>query len=129
MAATKIIPRSEWQGYFERYTREHLNPTGEDHETAVVELLSPELGDQIEASRLPLLGLTYDPKSNAFELAMDEIEHLVFRPSEIAVVEEPDGFIAALEIRQDDGTREIVRLQRGGQPARPFEEPPAPDLA
>jgi hypothetical protein len=129
MSGTKIIPRSEWQAYFERYTREHLDPLGEDHETAMVELLSPELGDQIEATLVPLLGMTYDPKSCAFELAMGEIDHLVFRPSEIAVLEEPDGFIAALEIRQDGGTQEIVHLRRGGQPARPYEEPPEPSLA
>jgi Family of unknown function (DUF5335) len=125
MATTRIIPRREWQAYFDRYTREHLDPAGEDHETAVLEILSPELGDQVEVAWVPLLGLTYDPKSNAFELAMEEVDHLVFRPEEIAVVEEEDGFISALEVSSDDA-REIIRLRRGGQPATLHEPAPEP---
>lgn len=123
MGRTRIIPRAEWQGYFERYTREHLDPAGESHEAAAVEILSPELGDQVETTLVPLLGLTYDPKSNAFELSMAEVDHLAFQPLELAVLEEEDGFIAALEIRHAGGVKEIIRLRRAGQPARPQEAP------
>jgi hypothetical protein len=117
MATTKQIPRAEWKTYFERYTRQHLMDDGGDvRESAYVEVMSPELGDQVEATLVPLLGMTYDPKSNAFELALEDLDHLLFRPTQISVIEEGDGFISALEVTRADGIKEIVRLARSASP-------------
>jgi hypothetical protein len=114
MGTTKQIPRGEWQAYFERYSRRHLEGDGDSREAAMVEIISPTLGDQTEDSLVPVLGMTYDPKSNAFELSLDGVDHLVFDPAEIAVIEEDDGFISVLEVARADGVKEIVRLRRAG---------------
>jgi hypothetical protein len=131
MGVTKQIPRSEWESYFDRYTREQLHggsdAEGEVHAAAVIEVLSPSLGDQFEVTLIPVLGIDYDPKSNAFEMALEGVDHLAFDPVEISVVEEDDGFISALEIVRADGTKEIVQLRRSSPPAPLYEMPPRPE--
>jgi hypothetical protein len=126
MGVTRQIPRSEWKSYFERYTREHLVTEGDVHDVAAVEVLLPRLGDQFEVTFEPLLGMVYDPKSNAFELVMRDIDHLVFRPAEIAVIEDDDGFISELEVVRADDVKEIVHLRRSGVPAVRYEPPQPP---
>ena len=78
MANTKQIPRSEWKAYFVRLTRAFL--ADDAPETATVEVLSSRLGDQIEAQTTRLLGITYDPKSSALEVWLEDLDHLAFDP-------------------------------------------------
>jgi hypothetical protein len=56
--------------------------------------------------------MTYDPKSNAFEIVLEGVDHLAFQPTQISVIEEDDGFISALEVLRADGVKEIVRMRR-----------------
>jgi hypothetical protein len=123
MGATKVIPRAEWETYFDRYTRKHLGPGAGDEETAAIEVMSPSLGVEVEATLVPLLGMDYDPKSNAFELVLANIDHLMFFPTEIAVIEEDDGFISALEVTRADGIREVVRVRRSASLAPSYGAP------
>ena len=125
MGATRVIPCEEWETFFDEYTRRFLSPSGEAEETAFIEVMSPSLGVQVEAARVPLLGMAYDPKSNAFELVLANVDHLSYYPTEIAVLEEDDGFISALEVTRLDGTQEIVQLQRSA-PLAPTDAPPSP---
>jgi Family of unknown function (DUF5335) len=112
MAATRVIPRAEWKTFFDHYTRRFLSPLGDAEETALIEVISPSLGAELEASVVPLIGLDYDPRSNAFELVLADIDHFMFYPTEIAVIEEDDGFISALEVTRVDATQEIVQIRR-----------------
>lgn len=117
MGATRVIPCEEWETFFDEYTRRFLSPFGEAEETAFIEVMSASLGVEVEALCVPLLGMAYDRKSNAFELVLANVDHLSYYPTEIAVVEEDDGFISALEVIRLDGTQEIVQLQRSAPPA------------
>jgi hypothetical protein len=114
MGATRQLQRSEWQTYFDHLMRRYLAQAAPA--AATIEVLSAELGDQPEVSGVRLAGIDYDPKSNALEVAVEDLDHLVFYPTEIWVLEEDDGFVSALEVRRDDGTTEIIRLQRSGAP-------------
>jgi hypothetical protein len=125
MAATRLIPCEEWETFFDEYTRRFLRSSGEAAETAFIEVMSPSLGVEVEAACVPLFGIAYDRKSNAFELLMANVDHLSYYPTEIAVLEEDDGFISALEITRIDGTQEIVQLQRGA-PLAATDAPPSP---
>ncbi|MDQ7040748.1 MAG: DUF5335 family protein [Rhodothermus sp.] len=112
MAVTKQLPQEQWQEYFDNFTRtflEDLNP-----EAAVVEVLDPRLGDQFESDYARVIGISYDPKDNVFEVALEGVDHLVYRPREIWVVEEDDGFVSTIEVVRGDGTKEIIRLQHVG---------------
>jgi hypothetical protein len=112
MGAARLIPCEAWETFFDEYTRRFLRPLGEAEETAFIEVMSPSLGAEVEAACAPLVGMAYDPKSNAFELVLANIDHLSYYPTEIAVLEEDDGFISALQVTRLDGTQEIVQLQR-----------------
>ena len=115
MGATKQIPRSDWQRYFDELTKRHLH--GDPPKAASIELVSLELGDQPEATLVRLTDLDYDPKSEALEVMLEDVDHLVFHPAEIWVVEEEDGFISALAVVHTDGSKEIMRVQVSGLPA------------
>jgi hypothetical protein len=124
MSTTKQIPRDEWESYFERFTRQHL---GERHRDAVtIEVVSPQVGDQFEATTVPLLGVSYDPKSLAFEVLTEDVEHLVFYPSEIWVLEEEGGFLPTIALFRADGTKELLYVHRSGLPAPRYDAWPPP---
>ena len=89
-------------------------------------MLSPTLGDQFEAERVRLLGLSYSPQSNRFELRLEDVEPLVFEPAEIWVMEEEGGFICNVEMIRSDGTNEVIYLRKSGPLASGAEIPLSP---
>jgi len=121
MSTTKQLARTEWKTYFDRFTRERLGD--EAPGSATVEVVSPTLGDQFQVSAVRLLGLTYDPKSDAFEVLLENLDHLIFRPTEIWVMEGEPGFISTLEIVESDGTKELIYVRRSGPVADRSEMP------
>ena len=60
--------------------------------------------------------ISYDPKSKALEVLLDNVDHLVFQPKEISVVEEKEGFFSSVEILRDDDSKEILTIRRTDLP-------------
>jgi uncharacterized protein DUF5335 len=118
---TKQIPRDQWKAYFDHFTRQYLKEA--ESETATVEVLSPTLGDRFETERVRLLGLSYSPQTNLFELELESVEDVTFEPAEIWVMEEDDGFICNLDMVRSDGTNEVIYLRKSG-PLAPGDEIP-----
>jgi len=112
MSETKQLPRAAWEEYFMRFTRERLRNDGPA--AATVEVMSPTLGDQFEVSAVRLLGLAYDPRSNALEVEVEDLEHLISYPREIWVLEGEPGFLATLEVVHQDGLKEIIYIRKSG---------------
>jgi hypothetical protein len=86
---------------------------------ARVEVISEDLGDQIEAEWAPLLGVTYDPKDDLFEVQLQGVDHLISHPRSFAV-RERDGLAESLAVVDGDGTEHIVQLRD------PIALPPTP---
>ena len=124
MGSTKQLARSEWKDYFDRFTAEHI--AGDTPEAATVEVVSPRLGDQIEFSDIRLLGLAYEPKTQAFRVLLENVDHLVFHPTEIWVLEEEQDSLI-VEVIGADGGKEIIYVGRSGPSAHPYE--PAPGVS
>ena len=61
-----------------------------------------------------LLGVSYDKRSNTLEFELDAGDHRVYEPQEVWVIEEPDGFLNAIEVVLPDGSREVVSVKRVG---------------
>jgi hypothetical protein len=116
MSVTKQLARSEWEQYFDWFTKRYLRD--DRPETATIELLSPELGDQTSAAGVALLGIAFEPKEGTLEVLLDGVDHLVFHPAEIWVVEEKEGFLTSVEIVRADGDKEILTIRHAGLPAR-----------
>ena len=72
--------------------------------------MSLNLGDQIEAEWVPLLGLSYDPKDDAFDVMLKGLDHRIEKPSAIYLEDGPVG-LASIEIIDAEGTRQIVKLR------------------
>lgn len=98
------LDRADWGAFCTRASRGFVGKQTD------IEVASLQLGFQLAAHRLPLIGMSYDPKSDVLELLVGELEHLIRGPREVYVDEEPLG-IVALQIIDADGDRRIVTLR------------------
>ena len=57
------LKRPEWSPFFD-----------------VVPKLLEATGDQTQAEWLPLLGITYEPRDNIVEIALDGVDHMISKP-------------------------------------------------
>ncbi len=103
MAAEKI-DRARWADFFDNLTKSLIGKQAE------IEVTSLDLGDQIEAEWVPLIGITYDEKDDLIEIALEELDHLIRRPREI-LVDYGSGGLVAVAIDDWDGNRQIVKLK------------------
>jgi len=111
MSETKRIARDQLTRYFDAFSRKFLMPDSPG--AADVEVVGPELGDQRLANKARLLGVDYDPHTNALELELESGDHRSFNPREVWAVEESDGFVSGIQIVRDDGAKELVNITRG----------------
>jgi hypothetical protein len=100
----KQLEKSQWRAYFDRISKTLVGKRAE------IEVASLKLGDQIEAEWLPLLGISYDPKNDIIEIALEGVDHLIHKPREIYV--EQEGLeLSSLEVIDAEGARQIVVLR------------------
>jgi hypothetical protein len=64
----------------------------------------------VQAKWLPLIGVTYDPKDDIVEVALEGLDHMIHRPREI-YVEDSAGTFTSIEIADADGVKQIVRFK------------------
>jgi hypothetical protein len=102
--STMKLPRAEWRSYCDRVTRSLRDAHAE------IEVASLAIGDHVEARWLPLFGVTYDPRAQAMEIALDGVDHMIGQPRDL-YVESTDRGLVALEIVEEDETRQIVKLR------------------
>jgi hypothetical protein len=77
---------------------------------AEIEVAALDLGDQIVAEWVPLLGITYDSRDDLLDVALDRANHLIRHPKEILVEETASG-LASVAVVDNDGARQVVRLK------------------
>jgi hypothetical protein len=109
---TKKIPSDQLETYFDKFTKHFL--LRESTNAVDVEVLAPDWGDQLAAKGAHLLGITYDPKDKALEFELEAGDHRVLNPSEVWIEEAADGFIKAIQVVREDGSREVARVNRLG---------------
>jgi hypothetical protein len=98
------LQRDDWSGFCIHVTRGFLGKRVD------IEVASLQIGVQPEVRHLPLIGISYDPKSDVLGLLLGELEHLIRAPREFYVDEEPLG-ITSLQIIDAEGMRQIVTLR------------------
>jgi len=77
---------------------------------AEIEVASLDVGDQVVAEWLPLLGITYDPKDDIVEVALDGVDHIIHQPREI-YVDNGAQALTSIEIVDANGVKQIVKLK------------------
>jgi len=98
------LKKAEWRSYLDRVARNLLG------KRAAIEIRSPQFSNEIEAEWSPVLGISYDPRKDILEIAVTGLKHMIRKPQHL-VVEEDGGRLATLEIIDQDGISQIVRLR------------------
>ena len=71
------VVRSEWAGFFDRLSNDHLGDQVE------IEVLDPELGDQMEVERMPFGTAAYDQREDTVVVSVGQpvtMRHMVTQP-------------------------------------------------
>jgi Family of unknown function (DUF5335) len=97
------LDKEEWRPFFDGLSKVLQG------ERAEIEVVSLALGDQVEAEWLLFFGITYDPKDDIVEIALDGIDHVIEKPRE-AYVDGDNGFFS-MEIVDVNGAHQIVKLR------------------
>jgi hypothetical protein len=100
--ALRKLSLNEWRPFLDQMTHEPSSKWAE------LEIASLDLGNQIVARDMRLLGIVYDARNDLLEINLDAIDHLVFKPREIFVDGPP---VATVAVRSDDGALQIVHLR------------------
>jgi hypothetical protein len=103
MAARKL-EKNEWKPFFDSVSKVL------GAKQAEIEVQSLDLGDQVEAEWLPLLGLTYDPNNDLLDVALEGLDHMIPKPREIYVEDGGVG-LASLAITDAEGAHQLVKLR------------------
>jgi len=100
----RAIEKPDWASYCERVTRGLVGKRAE------IEVDSLQIGAQIQAEWVAVLGVDYDPKDDLFEVAVDGLDHLIYHPREL-YAEESASTLNLLAIIDGEGTRHLVRFR------------------
>jgi hypothetical protein len=116
MRTTTQIPRKQWQAYFDDFTHKYL--PDDSSGLVAIRAMSMRIGDQVYSQNTRLMGLSYDPKDDVFEVQLSGSDHLMFRPKEIWVLEtgaeEEDDLVAIFEVVGREGTKELLHVRKVG---------------
>ena len=107
--AVRKLEKSQWESYFDDFDKKYREGQVPAKEVQI-EIVNEEIGDQVETWWQPLVGLSYDPKDDEFEVAAERHDHLIHKPVEIYVDEDVDG-LKTVEVVQEDGTKHIIKLR------------------
>lgn len=111
--ATREIPREEWIEFFDGFSRQH------EGWLVTVEVLSSELGAQVEARELRLEGITADLKGDGEdtisimvgETPDDHVTHTITAPSHVRLEQTQEGANEALQIESASGAMTLLRFR------------------
>ncbi len=102
--ATTQLPNAEWKRYFDQMARLSRG------KQVYIEASGLRIGNQLASDWLPLLGITYDPRSDLLSVATDSLNHMIRHPSQIQVQYETDG-LHNVEVTDALGDHQIIRLR------------------
>jgi hypothetical protein len=110
---TKEIPKTEWTGFFDSFSRKH------EGWLVNLEIFGPEIGAQVEQQHLALEGITdeWDEVEGNTVIIMTgakpdaHITHSITHPTAVSLEQTDEGADAALAIKSNDGTTTLLRFR------------------
>lgn len=103
MAVSKL-DKPKWNAYFD-----HMSKVL-DGKRVEIEVDALAIGSQIEAEWLPLLGITYDPKDDIVEVALEGLDHMIHKPRDV-FVDQNAVDLSSVEVIDSDDVRHIIKLR------------------
>lgn len=98
------LAKAQWQPWFDRLSGALAG------ERAQIEVTGLDLGDQIEANWIPLIGISYDARNDVLSIAAEGVEHLIRHPAQIHIDHDGD-WLHSMEVVDDGGHHHIVMLK------------------
>lgn len=110
---TKEIPREEWKTFLDTFSRQH------EGRLASLEVLAADIGAQLEASDLPLEGITatsIDDESQSIAINLgktpeDHVTRTIAEPTRLWLEQTSVGASEALEIESADEVKTLLRFR------------------
>ena len=106
---TRQIPEPEWPAFLDVFSRNH------EGWVVKLEILSPDIGAQVEESGLILQGVTDERKAASNTITImagntreDHVTHSISQPTEVSLQRTDAGEDAALSIKSADGTTTLL---------------------
>jgi hypothetical protein len=100
---TESLAQCDWTAFFDQLSKSIVG------KHARIEVRSLEIGSQVEVDDLQLFGVTYDPKSDLIEVAMDGLDHMIRGPKEVKIIRGEKG-VEAIDIVNRDGQEQLLKL-------------------
>jgi hypothetical protein len=114
MSIREIQP-DQWRTFFDDFSRTHRGWP------VIIEVLGPDLGDQIEARALPFEGIFAERRNGADAIRImagykpsDHISHVVGNPSRIWLSSLADDDAEVVEIECTDQQKALIRFSTAG---------------
>jgi hypothetical protein len=104
MSTSYTLPRTEWRSFFDAVSGVLVGKRIE------IEAAALDLGDQIVADWVPLLGITYDAADNMLDVAVSGLTHLIREPREILVQGDANR-IETVAVESEDGVKQVLRFR------------------
>lgn len=111
--------RQEWPGFLDLISRE------EEGQPVTVEIVTAELGSQMQAAQVPLSYINYDDKDDVVVVALQGrdgdpgLEHLVQNPWKIIFDPPTPDAVRTIDIEGGDGAHTLVTLHNREVPETP----------
>lgn len=107
--AVKELKKKQWQSFFDQFYKRYLKDAQPEY--AEIRVLSDESEAQPETGCLVLKGISFDPKGDTFDIRVEDLNRMIWHPSQIYVDEEENGWITSIEIIEQDGTKNIIEIR------------------
>lgn len=107
--AIKKLNKDQWKEYFNGFSRKYLKDKKPEY--VEIRVMNNEIGEQTETQWMPLKGLTYDDRSDIFEIQVDGLNRTINHPEEVYVDEDKSGWILSFEVTEKDGTKNIIETR------------------
>jgi hypothetical protein len=103
MALSKL-EKPKWHAYFDNMSKVL------EGKRAEIEVDALAIGSQVEAEWLPLLGITYDPKNDIVQVALEGLDHMIHKPRDV-FVDMTAVDLSSVEVIDNDDFRHIIKLR------------------
>ena len=110
---TREIPREQWVKFFDDFSKNH------EGWIVTLEVVGSDIGDQEEASGLPLVGISADAKAreNRIDLMVGgkpdvDVERFIDTPKRVWVKESGIPGDEVIEVESQDGTKTLLNFHR-----------------
>jgi hypothetical protein len=97
------IDRDGWTSFFETFTRVLVG------KRATIDVVTLDLGNQVAAAEVPLIGISHDPTNDLINIALEGVDQMIRSPLEIYVDHDADGLLGVEFVDRED-RRHMVRL-------------------